>query len=348
LLHLSLKASKADVSLFIFNLPGIQIYMLICVDDIIMISSSNMAIERLLAQLWDDFALKDLGTLNYFLGIEVHHNDQGLILTQEKYVHDLLDCTNMATCHGVPTPMLPLDKLFLDAKDKLSPDDATRYHSVVGALQYLSLTHPDISFAVNKVCQFMSSPTKMHLAGVKWIICYLHDTSATSLCFTHSGSASLSAYSDVDWASNVNDRRRTSSFVIFVGGNLVFSSSRKQSSVSRSSIESEYMALANATIELIWIQVLLRELGISQTRPPSLRCDNIGATYLSTNPIFHRRMKHVKVDYHFIHEQVTTGQLEVCIIYTKDQLAHALTKPLTGSAFSAFRANLKLVSLCID
>jgi hypothetical protein len=87
--------------------------------------------------------VKDLGTLNYFLGIEVHHNDQGLILTQEKYVRDLLDRINMANYHGVPTPMLPSDKLFPDAGDKLSSDDATRYRSVVGALQYLSLTRPD-------------------------------------------------------------------------------------------------------------------------------------------------------------------------------------------------------------
>jgi hypothetical protein len=139
--------------------------MLIYVDDIIIISSSDTATERLLAQLRDDFTVKDLGTLNYFLGIEVHHNDQGLILTQEKYVCDLLDHTNMANCHGVPTPMLPLGKLFLDVGDRLSHDDATRYHSVVVALQYMSLTRPDISFAVNKVCHFMSSPTTMHWAA---------------------------------------------------------------------------------------------------------------------------------------------------------------------------------------
>jgi hypothetical protein len=343
LLQLGFKASKADVSLFIFNMAGVHIYMLIYVDDIIIISSSNSAAEKLLAQLRDDFAVKDLGPLNYFLGIEVHHNSHGLILSQRKYIRDLLTRTNMMNSNGVPTPMLPSDKLVLEAGDKLSPEDATRYRSVVGALQYLSLTRPDISFSVNRVCQFMSSPTSVHWAAVKRILRYLHATIDLGLCFTRSGSSLLSAYSDADWAGNVNDRRSTSGFAIFFGGNLISWSSRKQSTVSRSSTESEYKALADATAELIWIQVLLKELGIHQTRPPSLWCDNIGATYLSANPIFHRRMKNVEVDYHFVRERVATGHLEVRFISTKDQLADAFTKPLPGPAFRDFRANLKLV-----
>jgi hypothetical protein len=104
--------------------------------------------------------------------------------------------------------------------------------------------------------------------------------------------------------------------------------------------ESEYKTVADATAELIWIQVLLRELGISQVRPPTLWCDNIGATYLSANLIFHHRSKHIEVDYHFVHERVATRQVEVRPISTKDQLADALTKPLPAPAFSNFRRNL--------
>ena len=102
----------------------------------------------------------------------------------------------------------------------------------------------------------------------------------------------------------------------------------KQSTVSRSSTEAEYKAVVDVTAELIWIQVLLRELGISQAQAPSLWCDNICVTYLFANPIFHRQMKHVEVDYHFVRERVSTRQLDVRLISSKDQLANIMTKPL--------------------
>jgi hypothetical protein len=111
LLQLGFQASKADVSLFIFNQGGTQMYILIYVDDIIIMSSSPSATNRLIHQLETEFAVKDLGTLGYFLGIEVHHTLTGLVLTQHKYIQDLLQRTNMTSCNGVPTPMLPSDKL---------------------------------------------------------------------------------------------------------------------------------------------------------------------------------------------------------------------------------------------
>jgi hypothetical protein len=337
-----------NVSLFIFNKGDVQMYILIYVDDIIILSSSSAATDKLLVQLQEDFAVKDLGVLSYFLGIEVHHTSTGLILTQRKYISDLLRRTNMLSSKGVPTPMLPTEKLSLDGGEKLSPDDATRYRSVVGALQYLLLTRPDISFSVNRVCQFMSAPTNVHWGAVKRILCYLHDTIALGLRFTRTGSSLLSAFSDADWAGNPDDRRSTGGYAIFLGGNLISWSSRKQATVSRSSTESEYKAVADAMAEVIWLQVLLMELGISQSRAPTLWCDNIGATYLSANPIFHRRSKHIEVDYHFVRERVATKQLEVRPISNKDHLADTLTKPLAAPAFFQFSCNLNLVSLCLD
>lgn len=307
-------------------------------------SSSTAATDRLLTQLQADFAVKDLGSLGYFLGIEVHHTSPGLILTQRKYIQDLLKRTNMVFSNGVPTPMLPSDKLLLKTGDPLSAEDTTRYRSVVGALQYLSLTRPDISFCVNRVCQFLSAPTTAHWAAVKRILRYLHATIDLGLCITKSGSSLLNAFSDADWAGNLDDRRSTGGYAIFLGPNLVSWSSRKQPTVSRSSTEAEYKAVANATAELIWVEVLLRELGISQPRPPSLWCDNIGATYLSANPIFHRQTKHVEVDYHFVRERVASRQLEVRFISSKDQIADIMTKPLPSTAFTQIRHNLNLVS----
>jgi hypothetical protein len=348
LVDLGFSPSKADVSLFIYNKHGTQLYMLIYVDDIIILGSSTMVVTHLLAQLRDAFAVKDLGPLNYFLGIQVRHTSQGLLLSQQKYIHDLLTRTNMMHSKGVPTPMLPAEKLSLTGGTTLSSDDASCYRNIVGSLQYLAHTKPDISFSVNRVCQFLSSPTSEHWSAVKRILRYLHETVDMGICIKKSGSLLLSAFSDADWAGDSDDRRSTGGFTVFFGGNLISWSSRKQSTVSRSSTEAEYKAIVDATAELIWLQVLLRELGITLQRSPTLWCDNIGATYLSANPIFHRRSKHIEVDYHFVRERVSSRQLDVRIISTKDQVADIMTKPLPRSSFSSFRHNLNIGNLCPD
>lgn len=131
-------------------------YILVYIDDIIIISSSSSATDRLIHQLNVDFAVKDLGTLNFFLGIEVHHRPDGLVLTQQKYISHLLSRTNMQSANGASTPMVATEKLSRHDGHPLSDSDITRYRSVVGALQYLTITRPDIAFSVNKVCQFLA------------------------------------------------------------------------------------------------------------------------------------------------------------------------------------------------
>ena len=142
--------SATDTSLFIFNHSGVTIYMLVYVDDIVIASSSSAASDRLLQQLSDSFPVKDLGPLHLFLGIEVIRNSGGMTLTQKKYALDLLQRTDMANCKAVSTPMCTHEKLTRDAGHKLDDDGAFKYRSTVGALQYLTLTRPDLSYAVNK------------------------------------------------------------------------------------------------------------------------------------------------------------------------------------------------------
>jgi hypothetical protein len=123
---------------------------------------------------------------------------------------------------------------------------------------------------------------------VKRILRYLRATSTLGICINKSGSSLLSAFSDADWARNPYDCHSTGDYTIFLDDNLISWSSRKHQTVSHSSTEVEYKEIANATTKLIWIQVLLRELGIHQSRPPNIWCDNVGVTYLTTNPIFHQ------------------------------------------------------------
>jgi histone deacetylase 1/2 len=277
LVSLGFIPSKGDTSLFYYHKGQHTIFVLVYVDDIIVASSSKEATYGLLKDLERDFALKDLGDLHYFLGIEVKRSREGLILSQARYATDIVQRAGMAKCKAVTTPLASSEKLSITDGVKLSSDDATRYRSVVGALQYLTLTRPDISFSVNKVCQFLHAPTTTHWSAVKRILRYVQGSLNLGLKFRPSHSMIVSAFSDADWAGCPDDRRSTGGFAVFLGPNLISWCAKKQATVSRSSTEAEYKALANATAEVMWVQKLLDELGILHPRAARLWCDNIGA-----------------------------------------------------------------------
>lgn len=217
-------------------------------DDIILTGNSSSLIQRFISKLHDEFSIKDLGRLNYFLGLEVSYlpGDGGLFLTQTKYAHDILDRAGLLDSKPISTPLSTSEYLVSIG----SPfSDPTLYRSLVGALQYLTITCPDLSYAVNQVSQFLHSPTTDHFQAVKRILRYVKGTMSYVLLFTPPPTSSLVGYSDADWARCIDTRRSTYGYSIFLGGNLVSWSAKKQPTVSRSSCESEYRAMANTTVE---------------------------------------------------------------------------------------------------
>ena len=314
------------------------------VDDIIITGSSTSLVTSLITKLDSVFSLKHLGQLDYFLGIEVKHlPNHTLLLTQSKYIRDLLSKTNMLECNSINTPMISSCKLSKHGSDHFQ--DISLYRSVVGSLQYATITRPEIAYSVNKVCQFMSQPLESHWVAVKRILRYLKGTLNFGLKLypapTHKP-LSLQVFCDADWAADLDDRRSTfGSAIISFGPNVISWWSRKQPVVARSSTETEYRALAQATADALWVQTLLKELTVPFS-PPVILCDNQSAVLLAHNPILHSRTKHMEIDLFFVREKVLAKQLSVVHIPGTDQWADILTKPVSTAKFLLMRSKLNV------
>ena len=228
----------------------------------------------------------------------------------------------MLESKDISTPMSSMEPLCLQDGSPLA--DATEYYRTVGTMQYLSLTRLDISFAVNKLSQFMH-----HWSAVNRVLRYLKGMFTHGILIRKSAFLNLHAFVDADWAGDVNDRTSTSSCFIFFGATPINWSSKKQMTVTHSSTEAKYRSVAFSAVEINWIQNLLSELRFSPHTIPTIYCDNVGAMYLCTNFVFHSRMKHIAIDFHFVSDQISRNHLRVSHIHTAYQLVDSLTKPLS-------------------
>ncbi|KAG8475410.1 hypothetical protein CXB51_032233 [Gossypium anomalum] len=324
--------------------PHHILYVLVYVDDIVITGSSVDEINCFVQQLHNMFALKDMGELHYFLGIEVSRFPSGsLHLCQRKYIRELLARSSMTNAKSVPTPMVSSSMLSKDEGDPLA--DPTEYRSIAGALQYIVLTRPDIAYAVNRVCQFMHAPTTLHMIALKRILRYLCGTLSHSLLFQKSDRLSLIGYADANWGLDFDDRRSTTGYCVYFGHTPISWCSKKQQVVSRSMAEAEYRSLAAATSDVTWLVSLLTELQLSSVDPPTVWCDNSSAVVVAANPVLHSKFKHVELDLFFVREKVARSELVVGEVPACDQVADILTKPLSISAFTRLRHLLRVLSL---
>ena len=290
-------------------------YLLLYVDDIIITGNNSLAISDIISQLSTAFELKDLGPLRYFLGFQIDYKKVGLFVHQHKYITDLLHKFQMTNCKAARTPIATTPPLSTDNNDALC--DPTPFRSLVGALQYATFTCPDITFAVNRVCQFMHKPSTVHFVVAKRILCYLKGTLHKGVLF-QPGPLALTAFTDADCAADPSDRRSTSRVVVFLGHNPITWLAKKQHTVSRSSTKAKYRSLATGATELAWLRQVLCDLKLYLPSAPLIWCDNTSALALASNPVFHGCTKHIEVDYHFVREKVVHGDLLLQFISTHD------------------------------
>ncbi|KAL6311431.1 hypothetical protein AAG906_035856 [Vitis piasezkii] len=252
----------------------------------------------------NEFEIKELGKLKYFLGIEVAYSTQGIFISQQKYVTDLLAETRKIGCKRVSTLMDPNHKLG-EAKEE-PVVEKRMYQRLVGRLIYLDHTWPDIAYSVNMISQLMHDPREPHLQAAYRVLHYLKGNPRKGILFKKNNTLALKAYTDVDYAGFLVDRRSTTGYCTFLRDNMVTWRSKSECG-SKVAARIEFRAIAQGLCELLWLKIILYDLRIKWDGPMKLYCDNKSAINIAHNPIQHDRTKHIEIDKHFIKEKLDEG-----------------------------------------
>ena len=247
----------------------------------------------------------------------------------------------MRDCAPMPTP-LPMKLDNLHGHDELFAEPSY-FRSLAGKLQYLTLTRPDLQFSVNYICQKMHQPSVSDFSLLKRILRYVKGTFDMGVSIKGHTDSTLVCYSDSDWAGCKDTRRSTGGFCTMLGSNVISWSAKRHDTVSKSSTEAEYRTMSAATSEIVWLQNLLKIMGLQQRITPLLLCDNLSAVCLTANPMFHKRTKHFDIDYHYVRERVAGKALEVKHIPATLQIADVFTKSLSQQSFYKWRSKLGVV-----
>ncbi|PKU87980.1 Retrovirus-related Pol polyprotein from transposon TNT 1-94 [Dendrobium catenatum] len=251
LLHFGFQFSRVDPSLLVYNRTTTQLYLLIYVDDLLLTGNDSSIINSLLQQLQANFDLKQLGQASLFLGIQITYTATGAFLHQSHYARDILIAAGLQDSKPASTPISPSGTRTAPL---LKPyDNPTQFRQLAGSLHYLTVTRPDLSFAVNTICQTMHNPTIHDYMRLKRLLRYINGTQHLGLPITR-GSLELTTYCDADWASDATDRKSITGFCTFLDNNILSWSVKKQTTVVKSSTEAEYRALVAALSDVIWLR----------------------------------------------------------------------------------------------
>ena len=336
------------------------------VDDLVIAASSLAVINHVKSKLQQFYLMKDLGVVDEILGCKVcvDRDLDCITIQQAQYTKEIIkkflpaDDTITYSVPADPALHLVQSQCATSPADRMFMHDVP-YRQAVGSLLWLALgTRPDISYAVGQVAKFNANPGPVHWNAVLRIFRYLKFTGPMGIVYKYSmsnvdnqlvmfrsandlgglGNPILSGYSDANFARDVDTRRSTSGFIFMLAGAAISWQSRAQATVALSSTEAEYIALAGAAQEAIWLLQVLREFKFMITAPVLIYEDNQSTIKLVDNPVFHKRSKHVDIKYHFIRELVENRTLQIQYVSTKDNIADIFTKPLSFSSFTALRA----------
>jgi hypothetical protein len=313
-----------------------QIY----VDDIIFGSTNQKSCEEFSRVMTQKFEMSMMGELNYFLGFQVKQLKDDTFISQTKYTQDLIKRFGMKDVKPAKTPMGTDGHVDLNKGGKSV--DKKAYRSMICSLLYLCASRPDIMLSVCMCTRFQSDPRECHLVAVKRILRYLVATPCFGIWYPKGSTFDLIGYSDSEYVGCKVDRKSTSGTCQFLGRSLVSWSSKKQTSVTLSTVEAEYVAAGQCCAQLLWMRQTLRDFGYNLSKVPLL-CDNESAIRMADNPVEHSLTKHIDIWHHFLRDHQQKGDIEVFHISTKNQLADIFTKPLDEKTFCRLRSELNVL-----
>lgn len=286
------------------NQDGDILIISLYVDDLIITGNNEQLIEDFKNSMKKEFDMSDLGCMKYFLGVEVVQTAAGIFISQRKYANEILERFGMNHCKPVKSPIVPESRLVKDEEG--TKVNSTNYKQMIGSLMYLTVTKPDLCYVVSLLACFMDAPTLLHEMAVKRVCRYLKGTTELGILYKREGQETLLAYSDSDYAGDLDDRKSTSGYVFNVSSAAVAWSSKKQPVVSLSTTEAEFIVAAASACQSVWMQRVLGKLGT---------------------------------------KKFNDGIVELVHCGSKEQLADIMTKPLKLEQFLKMREQLGLCSV---
>jgi hypothetical protein len=337
--ELQFKRIESDHAVFVVHTELSIVYLALFVDDIAIFGDDGQLISDIKAKLALHFKMKDLGTMERFLGLDILRNSNGdVLLSQQHYLERVLQRFGMQDSKPASTPMPSNVKLHKRDYDTENPDPASDpllYREIIGSLNHAAVwTRPDISNSVSKLAQFLHNPSVTHFTAAKHLLRYIKGTIEYQQTYSAGQGPQLIGYADADFTNDEDDRKSYSGYCFFISSNSspVLYSSKKQTLVAQSTMESETIALSLAAKEALWLHSLCHELGVFGDQPsppvPLIKSDSESALKAIKNPVFHARTKHFDVRHHFIRDVTSKGEISTGYVPGDENPADIFTKSL--------------------
>lgn len=341
--RIGFKRCASDYCLYTKFENDIRCFILLYVDDLLIVCDDLTMINVVKSLLAKEFEMTDIGNADTFLGMHIQHDrENGTIqLSQTQYLKNVVRKFGMEESKSISTP---IEKGLHLSMNGMTENANVPYRELIGCLTYATLTtRPDLCAATNYFSRFQNCYTHEHFTHAKRVLRYIRNTVDLKLIFRRDKQAqTLVGYADSDWAGDKNDSKSTSGYVFKLFGNTVTWGTHKQNTVSQSSTEAEYVALAEAFNEAEWIKQLITELGIYIKSAIIIHEDNQSTIKVAQEPRCHKRMKHVAVKYNFVRDTVNKGIIQLKYIPTSEQTADIMTKGLGRIQFAKLRDHLNL------